>query len=115
MGGNSTIEAQRPVAEELALGSETHARIVRKVARAKFAGRVTFRHGNHAPDIAAAENLGHGDISLECDRFLPPGEKVYLGLNCLTYRGEPIPLETEVVCCRRAYDRRCFVAIVHMV
>ncbi len=114
MNAQDTLEDEQAKARTPLTSAQLKSKILRKVARTRFAGKVTFQQGGSMPDSAMAVNLGHGDISLELDHFLPPGETIRLELDCLRYRGRPIPVEAEVASCRRAYDRHCFTAIVQM-
>ncbi len=114
MNAQDTLEREKAESRTPLTSAQLKSKILRKVARTRFAGRVTYQRGGSMPDSAMAKNLGHGDISLELDHFLPPGETIRLELDCLRYRGRPIPVEAEVASCRRAYDRHCFTAIVQM-
>ncbi len=76
---------------------ELQVRLVRKALKARFQGKVTYWQGDYIHGVAAAKNLGHGDIALRLSRGLAPGDSIQLELDCLTYRGLPIAMAGEVV------------------
>lgn len=94
--------------------NELRAKLVKKAAKTRFEGQVTYWQGTSIQGVARAENLGHGDISLRLNRFVAPGDTLHLRLDCLTYRGVPIHMDVEIACCRRVYDERCFLAIAQI-
>lgn len=114
MSAHATAESAPRSETAVGLTPELQAKLAMKAARTRFAGPATYWLGRSVYGLAEAENMGHGDIRLKLDRFLAPGEEVHLQLDCLTYRGVPIHMNTEVISCRRAYTERCFVVIVHL-
>lgn len=93
---------------------ELQARLVRKALKARFQGKVTYWQGDYIHGVAAAENLGHGDVALRLNRGLAPGDAIQLELNCLIYRGLPIAMEGEVVESTPPGDGKGFTALVHI-
>lgn len=114
MSTQAPTENESPPSEAVGLTPELQARLVKKAAKTRFAGRATYWLGESIYGVAEAENLGHGDVRLKLDRFLAPGEEVQLQLDCLTYRGAPVHLNTEVISCRRSYSERCFIVLLQI-
>ncbi len=98
----------------LADDPELQARLVRKALKARFQGRVTYWQGDYIHGIAAAKNLGYGDVALRLNRGLAPGDAIQLELDCLTYRGLPIAMEGEVIESAPSDDGKGFTALVHI-
>ncbi len=97
------------------LEAEHREELVRRAAKVRFAGQA---HYWQAPDVngtAMACNLGGGEILLRLDRFLVPGDNVYLKLDCLRYHGAPIELKAHVCWCRAAAGDGCLIAVIKLV
>ena len=93
---------------------ELQARLVRKALKTRFQGKVTYWQGDYIHGVASSKNLGYGDIALQLNRGLAPGDAIHLELDCLTYRGLPIAMEGEVIECGPSKGGQGFAALVHV-
>ena len=89
--------------------------LLKRAVRVPFAGTASYWQSPDMYGTGMVCNLGHGDLMFRVDRFLQPGKRIYVQLDCLRYKGAAFDVTAEVLWCRETKEQDCLVAALHLV